>query len=101
MLIGFGAGSTELRARVQAHQMTASGLRIISEGEGGAHGSRMPGVAGPAAVAGATGKVAGLALGGGMSVARDIKGPIRTDVERLAEHYAEKAAAFYTRQGWR
>ena len=100
LLIGFGAGSTELRARVQAYQMTESGLRIISEGEGGAHGSKMPGMAGPAAVAGATGQVAGLAISGVMSVGREIKGPIRADVKRLAEHFTKRAVAVYTRQGW-
>lgn len=101
MLIGFGAGSSKLRARAQAYQMTEGGLRLISKGEGEAHGSKMPGMAGPAAVAGATGQVAGLAISGGMSVAREIKGPIEADVERLAVHFAERAVAFYSRQGWR
>lgn len=101
MLIGFGAGSTELRARAQVYQMTESGLRLISEGEGGAHGSKMPGVAGPAAVAGATGQVAGVAIAGGMSVAREVKAELRPDVERLAEQFAERAVASYKRQGWR
>ena len=101
LLIGFGAGSSKLRARAQAYQMTEGGLRLISKGEGEAHGSKMPGMAGPAAVAGATGLVAGLAISGVMSVGREIKGPIRGDVERLAEHFTKRAVAFYTRQGWR
>ena len=101
MLIGFGAGSTMLRVEVQVYQMMESGLQRIKEVEGQARGSRMPGVAGPGAVAGATGQVAGVAIAGGMSVVREVKGAIQADVGRLAERFAYKADAFYYRQGWR
>ncbi len=101
VLIGFGAGSTMLRLQVQVYQMMESGLLRISEAEAQARGSRTPGVAGPAAVAGATGQVAGVAIAGGMSVVREAKGGIQADVGRLAERFAYKADAFYYRQGWR
>jgi len=101
MLIGFGAGSTMLRIEVQVYQMMESGLQRIKEVEGQARGSRMPGVAGPGAVAGATGVVAGVAVAGAMSTVREVRGGIKTDVHRLAERFGYKVIVFYYRQGWR
>jgi len=89
MLIGFGAGSTMLRVEVQVYQMMESGLQ------------RMPGVAGPGAVAGATGVVAGVAVAGAMSTVREVRGGIKADVHRLAERFGYKMDVFYYRQGWR
>ena len=101
MLIGFGAGSTMLRVEVQVYQMMESGLQRIKEVEGQARGSRMPGVAGPGAVAGATGVVAGVAVAGAMSTVREVRGGIKADVHRLAERFGYKMDVFYYRQGWR
>ncbi|MEE9537941.1 MAG: DUF4410 domain-containing protein [candidate division NC10 bacterium] len=101
MLIGFGAGSTNLRIEVQVYQMMESGLQRIKEVEGQARGSRMPGVAGPGAIAGATGQVAGVAVAGGMSTVREVRGGIKADVHRLAERFGYKTIALYYRQGWR
>ncbi len=101
MLIGFGAGSTMLRIEVQVYQMMESGLQRIKEVEGQARGSRMPGVAGPGAVAGATGAVAGVAIAGAMSTVREVRGGIKADVHRLAERFGYKMIVFYYRQGWR
>ncbi len=101
MLIGFGAGSTMLRVEVQVYQMMESGLQRIKEVEGQARGSRMPGVAGPGAVAGATGAVAGVAVAGAMSTVREVRGGIKADVHRLAERFSYKMDVFYYRQGWR
>jgi hypothetical protein len=101
MLIGFGAGSTMLRVEVQVYQMMESGLQRIKEVEGQARGSRMPGVAGPGAVAGATGVVAGVAVAGAMSTVREVRGGIKADVHRLAERFSYKMDVFYYRQGWR
>ena len=101
MLIGFGAGSTMLRIEVQVYQMMESGLQRIKEVEGQARGRRMPGVAGPGAVAGATGVVAGVAVAGAMSTVREVRGGIKADVHRLAERFGYKMVVFYYRQGWR
>ncbi len=100
MVIGFGAGSTMLQVEVQAYQMMESGLQRIAEAEGQARGNRMPGMAAPAGVAAATGSVAPVAIQGGLSVAREVRGAIQADVRRLAERFANKAVWFYFRQGW-
>ena len=90
-----------LRIEVQVYQMMESGLQRIKEVEGQARGSRMPGVAGPGAVAGATGQVAGVAVAGGMSTVREVRGGIKADVHRLAERFGYKTIRLYYRQGWR
>ncbi len=101
VLIGFGAGKSELRAIARVYQMMESGLKIISEGEAGAHGSSSPGLAAPAIVAGATGSPVGLVVSGAMHLHTEIKGPVKQNIGRLADGFAERAAAFYSRQGWR
>ncbi|MFQ5962229.1 MAG: DUF4410 domain-containing protein [Candidatus Methylomirabilales bacterium] len=101
VLIGFGAGKEELRARAQVYQMMEGGLKIISEGEGEAHGASRPGLAAPAIVAGATGSPVGLVVGGAMHLYTEISGPVKQNIGRLADRFAERAVAFYSRQGWR
>ncbi len=101
VLIGFGAGKSELRAIGRVYQMMESGLKIISEGEAGAHGSSSPGLAPSAIIAGATGSPVGLVAGGAMHLHTEIKGPVKENIGRLADGFAERAAAFYSRQGWR
>ena len=101
VLIGFGAGKSELRANARVYQMMESGLKIISEGEAGAHGSSSPGLAPSAIVAGATGSPVGLVAGGAMHLHTESKGPVKENIGRLADGFAERAAAFYSRQGWR
>ena len=101
MLIGFGAGSTMLRVEVQVYQMMESGLQRIKEVEGQARGSRMPGMAAGGGVGAATGSVAPVLIGGGMSTVREVRGGIKADVHRLAERFGYKVIVFYYRQGWR
>ena len=101
MVIGFGAGSSELRARVQAYQATESGLRRIVEAEAEATGSKMPGMAIPVAGGAAMGSAATSAMiSGGMNIAKESRGAMNPDAERMAKKIAERTKAFYVRQGW-
>lgn len=101
MVIGFGAGSSELRARVQVYQATQHGLRRIVEAEAEATGSKTPGMAVPVAGGAAMGSVATSAIiSGGMNIARETRGAMNPDAERMAKKIAERAKAFYVRQGW-
>lgn len=101
MVIGFGAGSSELRASVQAYQATERGLRRIAEAEAEASGSKMPGMAIPVAGGAAMGSAATSAvISGGMNIARETRGAMNPDAQRMAEKIAERAKAFYKRQGW-
>jgi hypothetical protein len=101
MVIGFGAGSSEIRARVQAYQATERGLHRIVEAEAQAKGSKAPGMAIPVAGGAAMGSAATSAvISGGMNIAREAKGAMNPDAERMAKKIAERAKAFYVRQGW-
>lgn len=101
MVIGFGAGSSELRVRAQVYQVTERGLRRIAEAEAEASGSKMPGMAIPVAGGAAMGSAATSAVvSGGMNIARETRGAMNPDAERMAEKIAERAKAFYVRQGW-
>ena len=101
MVIGFGAGSSELRTRVQVYQATQSGLRRIVSAEAKATGSKMPGMAVPIGAGAAMGNLATSAvISGGMNVVDEARGAMNPDAKRLAEKIAERAKAFYVRQGW-
>ncbi len=100
MVVGFGAGSTMLQVQAQLYQMTGNGLQRISEVEGQARGSRMPGLALQGTVAAATGFVIPVIVKGGLSTLNEIRGGIQADVDRLAEQFAYKAVVFYHSQGW-
>ena len=100
MIIGFGAGSSKLRARVQAYQATQHGLRRLAEAEAEASGSKMPGMAIPVAGGAAMGTAATSAIiSGGMNIAKETRGAMNPDAERMAKKIAERAKAFYVRQG--
>lgn len=101
MVIGFGVGGEKLRAWVQVYQMTESGLRQISAGEGEAHSRRTPGVAGPAAAGAATGMVVGTVISAGMNIGSELAGGMKARVDDLAENFANRAVEFYEQHGWR
>jgi hypothetical protein len=101
MVIGFGAGSSELRTRIQVYQATQRGLRRIVAAEADATGSKMPGMAVPIAGGAAMGSVAtSAAISGGMNIIDETRGAMNPDAKRLAEKIAERAKSFYVRQGW-
>jgi transcription elongation factor len=86
---------------VQAYQATQRGLRRIAEAEADASGSKMPGMAIPVAGGAAMGSAATSAvISGGMNIAKETKGALNPDAERMAKKIAERAKAFYVRQGW-
>jgi hypothetical protein len=101
MVIGFGAGGSELLARAQVYQATETGLRRIAEAEAEAESSKTPGMALPVGVGAAAGTAAASAvISGGMNVMTEMRGGLEADAGRLAEKIAERAEAFYRRQGW-
>ncbi len=100
MVIGFGAGSSEVKTRVYVYQQTPHGPRLLGEAKTIASGSKRPGLAGPAAVAGATGQVAGVVVGGVTGGVSEIRGGVQADAKRTAKPIAEKLAEGFKRQGW-
>ncbi len=101
MVIGFGAGSSKLQVRAQAYQATEYGLRRLAEAEVDSHGSKMPGMAVPMAGGAAMGSLATSAvISGGMNIAKEVRGAMHDDAGRIADEIADRAEAFYQRQGW-
>ena len=101
MVIGFGAGSSELQVRVQAYQATEYGLRRLAEAEVDSHGSKMPGMAVPMVGGAAIGTLATSAvISGGMNILKEASGAMHDDAGRIAKEIANRAQAFYERQGW-
>ena len=101
MVIGFGAGSSEMQVRVQAYQATDWGLMRIAQAEVEAKGSKMPGMAVPMAGGAALGTAATSAvISGGMNIVKEVRGGGNADAGRIAGEIAARAEAFYRRQGW-
>lgn len=101
VIVGFGAGATEVEVRTKVYQRTAAGIRQISEGEIVAEGSKMPGMAVPVGAGAAAGSaVTSLVVSGGSAALRESLGPLAGDIDNLAEALAERTAAFYKRRGW-
>jgi hypothetical protein len=101
LVIGFGAGSSELRVRARVYQATATGLRRIARAEAEATGSKTPGMAVPVGAGAAVGSAATSAVvSGGMNVVKEVRGGGDADAGRLADEIAERAEAFYRRQRW-
>ncbi len=101
MVIGFGAGSSKLVARVQVYQAVDWGLRRIAEAEATASGSKAPGMAVPLGAGAAAGSLAmSAAISGGMNIIREVRGGMDADAGRMAEQIAKRAEAYYQSQGW-
>ncbi|MCH7645391.1 MAG: DUF4410 domain-containing protein [Myxococcales bacterium] len=101
MVIGFGAGSSKLVARVQVYQAVDWGLRRIAEAEATATGSKAPGMAVPVGGGVAMGAAAtSAAISGGMNIFKEVRGGMHADAGRMAEQIAKRAEAYYRSQGW-
>jgi len=101
MVIGFGAGASELEVRVQVYQQMAAGPRRIARAEVDAHGSRKPGMAVPIAGGAAAGSAAvSAAVSGGMTLVTEKRGGMDQDAGNLAKQIAERAEIFWKEQGW-
>jgi hypothetical protein len=102
LVIGFGAGASELRTAVEGYQMTAQGPRKLGSGTVDSGGSKAPGaVLGVAGLA-ATGNPAGLIISTGMKVYGEASG--KSTVEGRAQQTAKEIAARlktrFQEEGW-
>lgn len=102
MIIGFGAGNTEMKTLVEGLQMTSHGLQKLGQGVVAASGSKGPG-AGLGAIGWAiTGSPAGLIVSGGMKVYGEVSG--RSTLDGRAKDTAKEIASVlkerFKEQGW-
>jgi hypothetical protein len=101
LVIGFGAGSREMRVQVQAYQVTKFGLMRIVESEKEATGSRGFGLVVPVTVSAATGGVGIIAgIGASLIAIREVRTGGNADARRIAGAIADRAEEVYKSQGW-
>jgi len=97
VIIGFGAGTSELRAAAEVFQVTAEGLRNLGSGTGQFGGSKSPGAATSAATFAATANPAGLIVSTGMKMYGEARGSskiqarARTAAEEIAKVLEKRA----------
>jgi hypothetical protein len=100
--IGLGAGASELRATVEAFQMTATGLRKLGGGELDAQGGKGPGgVVGAAALI-ATHNPVGLNVSTGVKAYGEESGKstIEGRADQTAKEIADQLKKKFEEQGW-
>ena len=102
MAIGFGSGSSELKAAVEGFQMTPQGLRKLGSGSTDSGGSKGPGAAAPAAVAIATGNPVGLIVSSGVKVYGEASGKSKIEgrADATVKEIAAKLKTRFEEQGW-
>lgn len=100
--VGLGAGASELRATVEAFQMTATGLRKLGGGELDAGGGKAPGAAVGAAVLIATHNPLGLIVSTGVKAYGEESGKstIEGRADQTAKEIADQLKKKFEEQGW-
>jgi hypothetical protein len=100
VIIGFSAGSEDVRIRLQAYQVAETGLHRLQMVSAEAHGRKSPGVAVPAGVSIATANPAGLVISGGVNLASELLDGFDERLDDLAAQVADVARDFYASKGW-
>lgn len=102
MIIGFGAGSNELRTHVVGYQLTPGGLRRLGEGEFKAAGGKMPGIAVPVVGGAIAGSAAiSAAVAGGLNVAQEVDPEsMEGAAKRTAKEITKVLSRVFVREGW-
>jgi hypothetical protein len=102
VIIGFGAGASEVRTHTQMYLGTSAGPRLVEEFETDASSSKKPGAA--------VGMGAGAAIGAGVAVSTAVQGGLQAvtepkdtaeaDAKRTAEQLAKQIKEIFTARGW-
>lgn len=102
LVIGFGAGGSELKVAVEGFQMTAHGLRKLGSGDVEAKSGKTPGAALGAATFAATANPVGLIVVGGTKLYGEMSG--RSKIEGRAKQISDKIAEVlkkrFQEEGW-
>ncbi len=103
VIIGFGAGSAEIRTHIEGYLVTERGHRLLGTRQVATAGKKLPGLLVPGIVTAATGSPVGLIASAVMSVkgekvsgAETLEGAAR----RTADEIAKELKKIFRRQGW-
>ena len=102
VLIGFGAGESELKIAAEAFQVTPRGWRRLGSGTADATGSKGPGSAVGAAALIAKGNPAGLIIGTGVKIYGEKTGKSKIEgrAKQIADDMGEILEQRFQEQGW-
>ena len=102
MVVGFGAGASQLQTYVEGFQMTAQGLRKLGSGSVETGGGKAPGAALPAALAVATANPIGLVVMTAVKTAGEVSGSstIEGRARQTAKTISKELEPRFQRQGW-
>jgi hypothetical protein len=101
LIIGFGAGASEVRTLTQVYQVTGGERRLVADFYTTVKSSRKPGV-GPMGGAGAAaGRAAtSAAASTGIGLASERSQTAESDAQHAARAIAKELAKFFVEQGW-
>jgi hypothetical protein len=102
VVIGLGAGRTDVQANVQVYEITPEGMQVVDSLRGTAKSGRKPGMGemmGLGAIAGHL--LASTVVSGTLSGATEMtSATVEADGKRLAEKIAADLGKFFIEQGW-
>jgi Domain of unknown function (DUF4410) len=102
VLIGLGAGRSDVRTHVQVYEVSPTGTRLIDTIEVDAKSGLTPGMAESMGVGGLTGHLlVATAVGGGMHVISEAMGAdVVADADRAAKGIAKQLSTVFAKEGW-
>lgn len=102
VIVGFGAGGSELKVAVEGFQMTPTGLRKLGSGDLNATGNKTPGSAVGLASLLATHNPAGFIVSTGMKVYGEKSGSdtVQGRAQQIAKQIGDQLKQRFQQQGW-
>jgi hypothetical protein len=102
VVVGLGAGRSDVRAHAQVYDVSSAGRQVIDQIEVDAKSGLTPGMAETMGVGGLTGHlVVATAVSGGLHVASESMGAnVVADADRAAKGLAKQLAGLFAQQGW-
>jgi hypothetical protein len=102
VVIGLGAGRTDVEAHVQVYSTAAAQLTRVEEFVTSAKSGYKPGMAETMGAGGAAGNLAAAAAvsAAGSVASEALAANVEADAKRTAAGIAERLQAYFARQGW-
>jgi hypothetical protein len=102
VIVGLGAGRSDVRAQAQVYEVTPTGSRLVDTIEVDGKSGLTPGMAETMGVGGLTGHLlVATAVSGGVHVVSEAVGAdVVADADRAAKGIAKQLAALFAQEGW-
>jgi hypothetical protein len=101
MVVGFGAGASEVRTLVQIYETTNEGRRLVEDFYTTVKSSRKPGMGPMVGVGAAAGRaVTSAGVGAGVGLATEHSQTVEGDAKHTADEIVKALKTFFADQGW-